>query len=190
MKRALFGGTFDPPHLAHLHLAQAAVDAVGLDEVIFLPCRQSPHKTGQPQASGADRLAMLRLATAAFPWAMVSDWELHRPPPSYSWQTAEHFAALAPGAPLYWILGQDQWQALPRWNRPERLAEVLTFLVLGRDDVEPELLPGFRAIFLSGQQPGSSTDLRKRLAEGGEMSAFLDPKVTDYLRAHRLYQGG
>ena len=92
-KIALFGGTFDPVHLGHIRIAQQAKDALGLDEVRFLPCRISPHKTDSRPASGADRCEMLRLATAGLPWAVVDDFELHQAGPSYSFETAEAMAA-------------------------------------------------------------------------------------------------
>ena len=95
---ALFGGSFDPPHCAHLAIARAAAEHCGLQQVIFIPCRISPLKGRSPGASGADRLAMLRLATNGMAWASVSDWELSRPGPSYSWQSAEHFAESTPVA--------------------------------------------------------------------------------------------
>ena len=119
---ALFGGTFDPPHLGHVRLAEAAREAVGLDEVRLLPCRVSPHKTGSEPTAAADRLAMLRLATAGLPWVVVDDCEVGREGPSYSYQTAEALAARFPEAKLFWLMGADQWDALPDWRHPERLA--------------------------------------------------------------------
>ncbi len=188
MKRALFGGTFDPPHLAHTQLAALAVAEVGLDEVIFLPCHQSPHKQELPQASDADRLAMLRLATQGLAWAKVSDWELRRAQRSFSWETAEHFAAAAPGEPLYWILGVDQWRALEKWSHPEKLAELLTFIVLGRGGEVPDNKPGWRGVFLPGQIPGSGTEIREQLARNGEVRGVLHPEVIDFIRRKNLYR--
>ncbi|RYD35901.1 MAG: nicotinic acid mononucleotide adenylyltransferase, partial [Verrucomicrobiaceae bacterium] len=74
-KIGLFGGTFDPVHLGHVHLADLARETLGLDEVRFIPCRISPHKTGTHPAGPADRLEMLELATAGLPWAVVDDIE-------------------------------------------------------------------------------------------------------------------
>ena len=108
----LFGGTFDPIHLGHTHIARAAVEQLELDLVLFLPCRQSPHKTDQQHADAKHRLAMCRLATADFPWAEVNDHDLTSPPPSYSWRTAQAMQKNFPLAQLYWLMGTDQWDAL------------------------------------------------------------------------------
>lgn len=187
MKIALFGGTFDPPHLGHIHIAEAAVTACGLDQVIFLPCHQSPHKPNQPRASGPQRTEMLRLATSQFPWAKVSEWELQRAEPSLSWQTAEHFATEFPNANLYWLLGTDQWEALERWGRPERLAELLTFIVFPRAGKHPEPNPRFKAHFLTSEFPGSATAVRTALA-----SALPAPDlplgVAAYIAEHGCYR--
>ena len=189
MKRALFGGTFDPPHLAHVLLAELAVGEVGLGEVIFVPCHQSPHKDGLPQASDAHRLAMLHLATMNLPWANVSDWELRRAQRSFSWETAEHFAAAAPHDPLFWILGVDQWQVLEKWNQPHRLKELLTFIVLGRNGVSPQPKVGWRGIFLKGAVPGSGTEIRAILGSGKNPPGFLNPEVMQFIEQNHLYRG-
>ena len=124
-KICLFGGTFDPIHLGHLHIAQAAVDELELDKVIFLPCKQSPHKSNHAQASEDDRLEMCRIATADIHWAEVDEHDLVAASPCYSWRTAENIATRFPDAELYWLMGTDQWQALPEWNRPNHLAHLV-----------------------------------------------------------------
>ena len=184
---ALFGGSFDPPHFAHLGIAAAAVEQCTLDQVIFIPCQISPLKGRAPGAAGTQRAAMLRLATAGLPWAAVSEWELGHPGPSYSWQTTEHFAAAHPGAELFWLMGEDQWRALERWARPDYLREHLTFIVFGRDGWNPEPRPGWRFHFLKGTWAGSSTEARALLAEGNSARGLLPPAVEAYAVRHRLY---
>lgn len=185
---ALFGGSFDPPHCAHLAIARAAVEHCGLEQIVFVPCQESPLKGRPALASGADRLAMLRLATDGLPWAAVSDWELSRPGPSYSWQTAEHFAALHPCAELHWLMGADQWASLERWARPDILRERLTFIVFARDGVRPACRDGWRSVFLPGEFPGSSTEARRLLAAGASTAGLLPPAVADYAVRQRLYR--
>jgi len=183
---ALFGGSFDPPHLAHLAIARAAVEQCGLDRVVFIPCRESPLKGKQPGATGPQRQEMLRLATAGLAWAEVSGWELERPGPSYSWQTAEHFAAEHPGAALHWLMGADQWAALERWVRPDVLRELLTFIVFTREGKAPQPREGWRMVHLRGEWAGSSTDARALLA-AGEPAPLLLAAVDAYARRERLY---
>ncbi len=187
---ALFGGSFDPPHRAHLAIAQSAAEHSGLQQVIFIPCQVSPLKGRPPGASGHDRLAMLRLATHGLTWATVSAWELSRPGPSYSWQTAEHFARAHPGAALYWLMGADQWADLLRWARPDILRERLTFIVFTRDGTAPAGREGWRSIFLPGGFRGSSTEARRLLASGVSTAGLLPEEVADYAIKRRLYAPG
>jgi nicotinate-nucleotide adenylyltransferase len=187
---ALFGGSFDPPHRAHLAIARAAVEQCGLERVIFIPCRESPLKNREPGATGPQRLAMLRLATAGLPWAEVSDWELSRPGPSYSWQTAEHFGALHSQSDLHWLMGADQWEALDRWAHPDFLRENLTFIVFARDGKTPRPRPDWRAHFLSGEWGGSSTEARELLAAGEPAEHLLPATVEEYAVRERLYRPG
>ena len=184
---ALFGGSFDPPHCGHLAIAQAAVEQCGLQRVIFIPCQESPLKGKPSVASGTDRMAMLRLAIDCLPWASVSDEELSRPGPSYSWQTAEHFANTHPDAMLHWLMGVDQWAALDRWARPDILRERLTFIVFARDGAQPAARGGWRPVFLSGEFPGSSTEARRRLAAGESTAGLVPAEVSEYAISARLY---
>lgn len=183
MRIALFGGSFDPIHLAHTLIAREAVAAAGLDRVYFIPARQSPHKTEAARATAEDRCEMIRLAIRELPWAHLDTLELERPAPSYSWQTAEAFQAAFPDAELFWIMGTDQWDALERWARPERLAELLTFVVFTRGgEIAPKA--GFRHLALEVHHPASSTAIRASREKARE---FLDPAVYEYASARGLY---
>ncbi len=181
MKTALFGGTFDPVHNGHIAIASATIAQCGLDRVRFIPCFESPHKSGVQSAEGRHRLEMLKLATAGFPWAEVSNWELQRKAPSYSWQTAQHFAD--EDTDLYWILGADQWVALEQWAKPEILADLLHFIVFPRDGIPLMPKPGFRATFLDTSHPASATAIRKLSGN----SEHLASSVREYIAAHHLY---
>ena len=185
-KIGIFGGTFDPVHLGHLHLASLAREALALDEVRFLPCQVSPHKTGTPPASGTDRLAMLRLATADVPWAVVDDSELHENGPSYSFETAEALAARFSGARLFWIMGGDQWRALPSWKNPERLASCVEFAVLARGTV-PEPRDGYRLHPIIGEHPAAATQIRAAIS-AGKLPRWLHPEVMRVIDSRELYR--
>lgn len=186
-KIALFGGTFDPVHLGHLHLANLAKDSCGLDEVRFLPCQISPHKLGSSPARPEDRLEMLRRATAEIPWAVVDDSELLRQGPSYSYQTAEAMAARFPTARLYWIMGSDQWDALPDWKNPELLAACCEFVVLTRGQT-PQPRPGYRLHPLAGEHPAAASEIRHALSKN-RPAKWLVPAVTEWIDQHQLYRG-
>jgi nicotinate-nucleotide adenylyltransferase len=184
---ALFGGTFDPVHLGHVHLAMLAKEAAQLDEIHFLPCRISPHKLGQSTAPAADRLEMLKLATRNLPWAQVNDFELTGPAPSFSYLTAETLAAREPEAAWFWLMGGDQWDALPQWRHPERLAAVVTFLVLARGR-EPRPRQGVRMQVVPGDHPASATAIRAGVQSSTHVVDWLNPEVFHYLREHHLYR--
>ena len=183
-KIGLFGGTFDPVHVGHIHLATLAKDALLLDEVRFLPCNISPHKPGTAPTAGGDRMEMLRLATATLPWAVVDDFELMQNGPSYSYQTAEAMAARFPNARLFWIMGGDQWDALPRWKNPERIAKCVEFAVLARG-AEPRPREGFRLHVIEGDHPSSATEIRATLDQGAH--PWLQPDVARYIQTRGLY---
>ena len=186
---ALYGGSFDPVHPAHIAIARAAVTQAALDRVIFLPAAESPLKDHGPEAPGPVRVEMLRAALTDYPWAEVSDWELHRPGPSYSWRTVEHFHKDAPaGTEWFWLMGVDQWAQLRHWQRWEHLAGLVTFLVFTRDGVVPEPGEGVGAFFLSGEFTGSSTRVRAVLKEGGSWEKLVHPEVARIIRRENLYR--
>lgn len=186
-KIALFGGTFDPVHRGHVHLAGLAQQALGLDEVRFVPCWISPHKPDRQPAPAADRLEMLGLATADLPWAVVDDCELRCAGPSYSFATAEAMRAGFPAARLFWILGGDQWAALPQWRYPQRLAACVEFIVLSRGK-PPEPRAGYVMHALAGGHPAAASAIREALAQGQTHHPWLHPAVADLIVRRRLYQ--
>ncbi|MGJ8724554.1 MAG: nicotinate (nicotinamide) nucleotide adenylyltransferase [Roseibacillus sp.] len=189
---ALFGGTFDPVHEGHIEVARNAVETLGLSRVVFLPCRQSPHKAVAAGASEEERLEMLKLATKDLAWAEVSDWEYHQPVPSFSWRTAEAFQERFIHSQLYWLMGWDQWKVLPSWNRSDYLGELVDFIVHARDgDGNGEELlkhPGTRVDFVTGDHPASSSEIRRCLSKGeGIPELWLHPEVEKLLCRSGLY---
>lgn len=187
-KIALFGGTFDPPHFGHIEMARQAVHAFGLDEVRFLPCRISPHKSAQTPTDGALRMEMLRLALEGIGWAVPDDFELQAPPPSYSVLTAESFARIHPGHRLFWLMGNDQWDALPEWEQPERLAELVEFIVAWRNDQPPAHRSGYRSHPLPFAHPASAREIRNSAASGRLLRDWLPSSVAGFIEKHSLYR--
>jgi len=185
----LFGGTFDPIHLGHTYIAQQAMLKMALDKVIFLPCRQSPHKTSKQNAPDGDRLTMCDLATDMMPWAEVSNYDLTAPEPSYSWRTAEHFQQVYPEAELFWLMGTDQWNALNRWARIDYLSSIVTFIVFtrGGEALAPH---AFRHRVIQGAHPASATKIRNDIAaaQTPRRSPWLHPDVSTFLSQTSLYQ--
>ncbi|SHJ30273.1 nicotinate-nucleotide adenylyltransferase [Rubritalea squalenifaciens DSM 18772] len=185
-KICLIGGTFDPIHLGHTYIAAEAKRRCSLDKVIFLPCKQSPHKMGGSPTADAHRLAMCQLATQGFEWAEVDDFDLCSPPPSYSWRTAEHFKTLYPAAELYWLMGTDQWNSLPRWNRPDHFASLVKFIVYTRNQDKPQEYEQYQCTLLQGIHPASATAIRNHPKSASSI-AWLNPAVQQYILKNKLY---
>jgi len=187
MKRiGIFGGSFDPVHDGHIHLATLAKDAAQLDEVWFLPCHISPHKTGRPPSPGATRTEWLRAALAGIPWAKTDLTELETDAPSFSYLTMEKLVSCHPGNLWFWIMGGDQWTALPEWSHPEILAGLEEFIVLARNHSEVLPREGYRMIPVHGEHPASATVIRAAIAKGETEIPHLDPEVNTIMRDRPL----
>ena len=183
MKRiGIFGGSFDPVHDGHIHLATLAKKSVDLDEVWFLPCNISPHKTDTPPTSGKIRAKWLEVALAAIPWAKIDLIELATKGPSFSYQTLEKLVSQNPGNEWFWIMGGDQWEALPTWRHPEILAGLATFIVLARNGTTAHQRKGYRMNLVEGEHPASATEIRRALAAGDRDIPYLDPSVAESIR--------
>lgn len=184
----LFGGTFDPIHLGHLHLATAARDALNLDQVRFIPCQISPHKFGRSTSSAQDRIDMLKAATRHLPWAVIDDQEILRDGPSYSYLTADAVASRFPNAQLHWILGGDQWKALPTWKNIDHLAKTVNFIILARDGEIPDPRENMIYQIVPGDHPASATAIRESFANGATDHPWLPPGVAPIILERGLYQ--
>src|SRR5262245_25254697 len=122
----LFGGTFDPPHVGHLVLAECARDRLGLDEVRFIPAGQPPHKRRHPVSPSAARLAMVRLAVRGNRAFVVSTLEARRDGVSFTIQTLRRVASEAPRARLYLLMGADSLDEFSTWREPEAILGLAT----------------------------------------------------------------
>lgn len=194
----LMGGTFDPIHLAHLHIAEEAREAFELDRVLFIPAAQPPHKQGKKIASAAQRIAMVKMAIAGNPHFELSLMEMERQGPSYSWLTVQELRAKHPDWALYFITGSDSINDLPTWNHPKDLVGACQFIGTTRPEVpfqEEMLLEFFGAELRSHihelQVPLmeiSSTVIRQRSAAGRSIHYLVPEAVADYIEKEGLYQ--
>jgi nicotinate-nucleotide adenylyltransferase len=185
MKIGVFGGTFDPVHVGHLAIAQAALDTAGLDRVVFVPARRSPLKDSEPAASEGDRFAMLVLATKEQPRFSVSRVELDREGPSYTVDTLE---ALRPTGELFLILGSDALADLAKWRSPERIKGLAKILVARRPGApEPDAASGARA-FDAPCLDISSRELRARASRGLSLRYLVPDEVWRHIAQSGLYR--
>jgi nicotinate-nucleotide adenylyltransferase len=188
----LFGGSFDPVHNAHLALAHAALAALGLAELRWIPAGQPWQKT-RVVSDAKHREAMLRLAIAGEPRFVLDRIELDRSGPSYTLDTVKALAAAHPGTEWVLIIGADQYAGLHTWvDWRELLGRVV--LAVARRPGHPaapdaELLRFAHCVVPLPMLDISSTDVRHRVSIGSDISALVPPEVARYIESHHLYRG-
>ena len=192
----ILGGIFDPIHNGHLAIAEQTADELKLAGVLFIPAGQPVHRD-PPQASAADRLTMVQLATADNARFLVSSMEVDAERPSYSVETMEDLHAEHPEDDFVLIMSAESAAALPSWRDPMRLIELAEIAVvprLGFDEISrdwiDDMFPGRQDRFhlLDTTHLGNSaTDVRQRVAEGQSIRYLVPPAVEAYIRAHNLY---
>jgi nicotinate-nucleotide adenylyltransferase len=198
----IFGGTFDPIHVAHLAVAEEAAEALGLERVLFVPAGEPPHKPGWPISAAADRLAMVELAIAGNERFVVDRVELDRVGPSYTVDTLESMRAarLEAGSTddLVLILSAEAFLGLMTWREPRRVVELARLVVAPRDgypEAGPEFLAAHlpdlagRASFLDSPHLRlSGSELRRRAADGRSLRYLVPDAVAAYIGDHALYR--
>jgi nicotinate-nucleotide adenylyltransferase len=192
VKIGLFGGTFDPIHLAHLIVAEEARERLGLDKVIFVPSGIPPHKHHPKISSPELRLEMTRLGIQGNECFEFSDFEVRRESTSFTVETVSHFKrALEKGAELFLIVGADSILEISTWKEPQRLVSECQPVVVSRPGfdlmrLEP-WLRGHVRILDSVLVSISSTEIRARVAAGRSIRYLVPPSVAAYIFEHRLY---
>jgi nicotinate-nucleotide adenylyltransferase len=187
MRTAIFGGTFDPIHSAHLEMACRAADQFRLDRVLFIPAGNPPHK--HAEVSFEDRYRMVELACAADSRFVASRLE-EGAGKSYSIDTIERVKAVNADTSgvVFFIIGSDAFAEIQTWRRWEDVIRAVEFIVVARPGHEIAGPAGARVHRLdSVELPVSSSDIRDALARG-ESPAELPPAVADYIRDRRLYR--
>ena len=185
MKIGIFGGSFDPIHHAHLILAREALETLALDQVLFVPAAQSPHK---PECAPADAEARWKMLLAALGGESVftaSRLELDRPPPSYSVETVERLREQNPQADFHFLIGEDNLPLLQSWHRFADLDRMVHFVVLDRSDSKAD----YRYPTVRRRIDISATAIRKRVASGQSIRYLVPEAVEEIIRREKLYQG-
>lgn len=196
MYTGLMGGTFDPIHLGHLHIAAAALGQLGLDRVVFLPDGDPPHK--RPEATGEQRLRMALLACEGIPGFEVSDMELSRTGTTYTVDTLRALKARCPGERLVYLIGSDTLFYFHTWKTSREAAALCRMAVVLRPGCERAEVEarqrvlqkshGLDSVLLDAPGPDiSSRQVREIAARGGSLDGLVPPKVAEYIRDQRLY---
>jgi nicotinate-nucleotide adenylyltransferase len=188
-KIGLFGGSFDPVHLGHLLVAQAACEEAGLQRLYFIPAAQSPFKPGVTTAPAVERLRLLRLALAGKSNYEIDEQEIKRGGVSYSIDTAREYAKRFPQAELYYLIGADHVPSLSKWREAGELARLVKFLAIPRPgQAEVVFAPPFQGRALKGFPLGvSASEIRARVKAGLPIEHLVAPAVAEAIRNYRLY---
>jgi nicotinate-nucleotide adenylyltransferase len=187
VKLAIFGGTFDPIHEAHLAVAREAAERFGLDRVLFIPAAHPPHKAGATQAPYADRLRMTELACECDPRFEASPLEAGTLR-SYSIDTIEKLrSSLAPADDLFFIAGADAFSEIRTWRRWRDVARAVRFVVVSRPGHVYETPPEASIERLDTVEMAVSSSLIRAALARGVRPTHVPERVLEYILSHRLY---
>lgn len=211
MKIGILGGTFNPIHFGHLHIAEEVLSDCGLDQIWFVPTWQPPHKQLADEVSFAHRLTMVELALADNPHLVACDLEGRRGGTSYSVETLEQLHREYPDDHFYFIMGLDSFAEIGSWKDYPRLFELAHIIVTARPGFSgslQQLLPvaiadrfcydaesknlshlgGFSVVSVAHTcRDVSSTEVRQLLLIAGDVSSLVPKPVSDYIKQHELY---
>jgi nicotinate-nucleotide adenylyltransferase len=194
----ILGGTFDPPHIGHLILAQYTMESLDLDHVLFVPVGNHPHKE-VTRTSADQRLTMLRLAIADNTAFSISQVDMNRPGPHYSADTVQIIQEQYPDASLYFVMGGDNLRTLPTWERARDLYACCRLAVMKRSDekisptMHEAILPGLaeKVDIVDAPMLGiwlSSTHVIERLRDGKSVRYIVPDAVRAYIEKENAYQ--
>lgn len=197
LRVGVFGGAFDPPHMAHVQLAQCALTQFNLDLLHVIPTGQAWHKA-RTLTPSPDRLAMTRLAFADIPRVWVDPREIEREGPTYTVETLASLGAEFPGAALFLFIGADQAEAFQTWHRWQDILKMATVVVADRPIDNPSPKSPSGAQWHNAVSPNvqhldmpslaiSATEIRSHLAQAMQTPSWLPASVQHYIDQHRLY---
>ncbi len=203
MRLGILGGTFDPPHLGHTELALFTLNEKNLDKIIFVPAFHAPYPDKSASMSFEHRFTMTELAVQEYPQFEISGVEGQRGGNSYTIDTIRHFKKkyrLSSGE-IFLIVGADSFKRFKEWKDPKALLKECSVCVLKRIGVETEVTKDSFGEFDQGYAARvellenelietSSSELRERVVSGTGLTKYLDDKVIEYIRRHRLYGSG
>lgn len=200
-KIILFGGTFDPIHSGHVKVAEFAFDYIGVDEIVFVVAKRSPHKNDFASVDGRCRLAMVELAVGGKENYRVSDWELNRGDPSYTIDTVLSFIEeYGSDTEFHWLVGADMVKDLPRWHEIGQLLDLCNVCVMYRGGFGEPDFSGFfdlganrveklkKNMICTPLIDVSSTEVRFKLARGEDLRGILCASVLEYIEKNGLYR--
>lgn len=195
MRCAYFGGSFDPIHAGHMAIADDVLATGVVDRIVFLPSGRPPHKRDRELAKSTDRVAMIEIAIAGRDEFSIDRRELSSATPTYTVLTMESVRAERPTDDLEFLIGLDSLRDLDKWYRIADLVRLVDFIVVGRPGVDEKAareraarVPGLRYRFLTTRLIDvSSSDIRRRVADGRSIEGLVPDGVASFIRDRRLY---
>jgi len=192
MKVGVFGGTFDPPHIGHLIVAEHVREHLGLGKILFVPASIPPHKGMKETAEPHHRLEMLQISVKGNRFFDISDIELQRGGVSYTVDTLRQLQSASPNDALFFLLGMDMLIEFHTWRSQQEILDLAEVVVLTRPDFRmPELDRSLqrRITMCRVSEIGvSSSEIRRRVKEGRSIHYMVVPAVEAYIQRHRLYR--
>ena len=197
MRTGIFGGSFNPPHLGHMHLAESVHDALSLDEVLLVPSKISPHRSMAEYAPAKDRLELCRLAAEHYPWMHAEDFELRQEGVSYTYYTVKHFAETRPQDELWLLMGSDMLLSFHKWFRWQDILQYAGLAGIAREPGEYERLKecaedlrqyGKVQVVNVESFAVSSTKIRELVKNSQDYSCYLPGNIVQYIRMQKLYE--
>ena len=186
----IFGGSFNPVHNGHIELARRLLALAGLDDVWFVVSPQNPFKRNDRLLDDRLRLEMVRLALKDEPRMAASDYEFGMPRPSYMWHTLRALAADYPDRKFVLLIGADNWARFGEWYAADKILAAHCVVVYPREGVplDPAALPLGVTLADTGLIPGSSTEVRRRIAAGEPIDGLVPPVVASFIFNNKLYR--
>jgi nicotinate-nucleotide adenylyltransferase len=191
-KIGIFGGTFNPPHVAHLVAAESVCDYLKLDKMLFVPAAIPPHKLNEEIIPAELRLQMVRLAIRDNSMFEVCDIELRRGGPSYSIDTVVELKRKFPGDDFFFIIGMDLLNDLCSWKNPDKILDECSVVVINRPgfalaSFDKDLLRRVELVNVPNIDI-SSSDIRRRVRSGKSIKFLVSPAVEEYIYANSIYR--
>ncbi|MGR3741605.1 nicotinate-nucleotide adenylyltransferase [Companilactobacillus sp. DQM5] len=185
----LFGGTFNPPHLAHLVMAQQVLDQLSLDEIWFIPDNIPPHVDKKETIEPLHRVEMVRLAIEDNPNFKLDLTEINKGGISYTYETIKLLKKANPDIDFYFIIGGDMVEYLPTWNHINELCQMVKFVGVCRPGYEKDTK--YPVIWVNSPLMNiNSTDIRKKVNSGHTIKYLVPKKVEEYIKKEGLYSNG
>jgi nicotinate-nucleotide adenylyltransferase len=198
----VLGGTFDPPHIGHMVLAEYAAGTLGLSQVLFVPAADPPHKRNQTRAAVEHRIAMVEAAIAPNSRFTLSRVDVDRPGTHFTLDMIRIISTQYPDDELYFLMGSDSFRDLPKWHRPQEIIQHCKLGVMARPypdrgdwDLSPtmydDVIPGLSECVTLIEAPlldVSATDIVTRMRQRKTVRYLVQDPVWDYIKEHRLYK--